>query len=256
MRTGTESMSPLYPVPIAAIAWLMCAALAGRRRSFRGDAQMLTARIRPAILVEGIEYLTGAGPHLLTVNHYSRPGLGVWWPALGISAAAPVELHWLMTAAWTFPDFWRDRFLRPMTRWAFKRVADVYGFTTTPPMPPDPRETIERGLAVRRLVNFLRSHPDAWLAFAPEGHDHPGARLGQPPRGVGRLVQLLSRFGLAIVPIGAYEQGGALCLKFGPAYRLDYDEQADEDRMDALILQQVMSRIANLLPIELRGMYT
>ena len=136
-------------LPRALVARICWAAVALRPRSLAHDAQAAMAGLRPELLVLGGDRSPSSGPCLVTCNHYSRPGFDAWWLALAISAAvaaqreesADREIHWVMTAAWTFPESRiKRRILTPLTRWAFARVARVYGFVTMPPMPPHPDE--------------------------------------------------------------------------------------------------------------------
>jgi hypothetical protein len=78
----------------------------------------------------------------LTINHYARPGFHAWWLALALSAVVPTDVHWIMTAAWTYSDGFRARTVTPLSRWLFGRIAQVYGFTSMPPMPPDPKDVV------------------------------------------------------------------------------------------------------------------
>ena len=89
------------------------AALRRQQRSFRRDAQSCINRLRPPLQVMGFENIPPSGPCLVTGNHYSRPGFRAWWIALGISSCLPFELHWLVTAAWTYPDPIRSRTITP-----------------------------------------------------------------------------------------------------------------------------------------------
>ena len=160
-----------------------------------------------------------------------------------------------MTAAWTFPD---NKFLQnftPLTYWLFSRVARVYGFTTTPPMPPGPSQIEDRARSVRRILKFARETGEPVVAIAPEGQDHPGGILGIPPSGVGRFIAQLAKYCQRITPIGVYEEDQCLCLSFGPAFELDISQKLPADEFDFHISQQVMKTIASQLPEKLRGKY-
>ena len=76
-----------------------------------------------------------------------------------------------------------------------------------------------------------------------------------PPPGLGRFCLLLAAAGLRFVPVGVYECDGELTLHFGPAYDLDLPPHlpvADKDRLAAYT---VMTHIAALLPLSLRGTF-
>lgn len=242
-----------YPVPWDVILNLGMAALTGKPRSFQEDARVCVAKLEPPMRVENIGGRMSGGvfsmrPCVITVNHYTRPGFAAWWLALGISAALPADVHWVMTAAWTYPDWLRANTLTPFSRWLFRRVARVYAFTNMPPMPPRPEETQARAMAIRQVLRFVRQASFPVVGLAPEGGDftHPGD-LAQPPPGAGRLILLLSDMGLEMLPVAAYEDRERFCLRFGVPYWLDIPPGLPKDERDRLASQVVMSRIRELL---------
>jgi hypothetical protein len=211
--------------------------------------------MNPPPRIYGEAFIPSAGPFLVTINHYTRPGFYAWWLALVVSAALPMEVHWIVTAAWTYKDPLRSHLVTPLTRWAFRRVAGVYGFTAMPPMPPDPREVRERAWAVRRILAYARSLDTAVLGLAPEGRDTKDGKLCMPPQGLGRFVQHLVDLGMSILPAGVYEQGDHFCVRFGPVYTPGATPGLSPESRDRAISQLVMERIACQLPKELRGEY-
>jgi hypothetical protein len=232
---------------------LFAALRVGSRRSFRQDARVCLDGPHPALRVYGAEHVPGDGPALLTLNHYARPGFRAWWLALGVSAVVPADVPWVMTAAWTYPDPFRARTLTPATRWLFRRLAQVYGFTSMPPMPPDPRDVAARAVAVRQVLAYVHRTPRPLIGLAPEGADAPEGTFRPPPPGTGRFLLHLSRLGLPLVPVGAYESGGAFCLRFGPAYRLEVPPGLSSEDQDREAGQIVMQHIAAQLPAHLHG---
>jgi 1-acyl-sn-glycerol-3-phosphate acyltransferase len=183
------------------------------------------------------------------MNHYTRPGFDAWWIALGISAVVPVEIHWMMTNAWTHVGF-----IEPITRWLFPRLAQVYGFTSTPSMPPKQKDVNARAQAARRVLKVAQK-PGAIIAIAPEGRDHPGGILGTPPPGAGRFIHQLTKHCQLIVPIGVYDDMEHFYIHFGPPYQLESPADLLPDERDHHVTQQVMQSIAALLPPRLRGIY-
>jgi len=251
-------MSPTYPLPWQILPGLAADLLLGRRRSLRADAVACVARLTPSLQVLGEEFIPQGGPCLLTVNHYTRPGLPAWWLVLAASACVPAEIHWIMTSAWTYPDALRAWSITPLTRVFFKRLAHVYGFTSMPPMPPDPVEVEARAQAVRRVLEYARRSVNPIIGLAPEGRDAPKEQPGalvDPPPGVGRFVLQLTRLSLPISPVGVFEADGGLCIRFGQAYGLEITEGFKPEERDRQASREVMLRIANLLPPELRGGY-
>ena len=207
------------------------------------------SRLQPPLKIYGVENIPASGPCLVTTNHYTRPGLRAWWLALAISAVVPAEIHWLITSAWTYPDRLRSATITPVSRWVLTRLARVYGFTNMPPMPPDPSEVLRRAQAVRRVLKLARQSERPLIGLAPEGGDFaaPG-RLAEPPPGVGRFVSHLFALGLEISPVGIFEEADCLCLRFGPRYRLKALPGLAASARDRCTSQQVMERIAELIP--------
>ena len=70
------------------------------------------------------------------------------------------------------------------------------------------------------------------------------------------VKNLLQGAGYRFVPAGVYEEESALCLHFGPEYSLDLPPGLSPDEKDAVSSRQVMSHIAPLLPVALRGEFT
>jgi hypothetical protein len=258
-------MPPRYRYPLRITASILGSFLLGGNRSLASDAPRLL-RGADRFVVRGNVPRAG-GPHLFLINHYSAPGFKAWWLAIALTAAAGRELHWPMTAAWTFPDPLRAWLLTPLTERVLARLARMYSFTSMPPMPPRPPDAAARADAVRRILRLARTtRPD--MALAPEGMDSPDGRLAPPPAGAGRFIAHLAAAGYALVPVGAFEEGDAFVLRFGepfglgdtgadtrarrclaPAHRAS-QTSADRDRETGRI---VMEKIANLTPFPAPG---
>lgn len=227
--------------------------LSGRKRDVRADSRALVSGLRPGPLMLGKENIPVAGPFLVTLNHYSRPGFFILWAAAAISAALPGPSIWLMTGAWTNREGGLDRLRTWMTGVLFARLAQIYGLVTMPPMPPVPEDSAERALSVRRLLRRQRETPDAIVCIAPEGMDFPGGALGEPQTGTGKMLLQTARLAGWALPVGVYEQEGRLIIRFGKPYVLVNPEGAvDADRAAC---DAVMRRIAELLPEGMRGVY-
>jgi len=65
---------------------------------------------------------------------------------------------------------------------------------------------------------------------------------------VGRFILHLCELGLDISPIGIFEEGGGLCLRFGLRYQLEAMPGLSASARDCYIAQQVMQHIAELIP--------
>ena len=221
-------------------------------RSFREDAGSVARQLDPPLQICGREHVPSAGPCLLTVNHHRSHKFNAWWLALSISATLPVDAHWIMTSTLTFPDPLRATLITPLSQWGLSRIARVYGFTPMPSMPPRPFEAAARAQAVRRVLKFVRETEKPIIGLAPEGGDAAGSLLARPPSGVGRFILHLAELGLDIAPIGVYELEDAFHLHFGARYQLNVAETSP-DKRDEAAAEIVMRRIAELLPVELRG---
>lgn len=232
------------------------AALCMRQRSFAADASAAVSSISPKPEICGLQHIPRTGPCLITSNHYTRPGLDAWWPALLISTAvasqreitAEQEIRWVITAAWTFPDApWRRKYLTPLTRWAFARVAHVYGFITMPPMPPAREEVYARATAVRRTLRLARQIAPlgGMIGLAPEGRDTPEV-VGSVPDSVGDFIAHLCKAGLPILPVAVSEVQGRIHVAFGSLFQPVIP--VSKIGRDKAVAEQVMSAITDLVP--------
>lgn len=249
--------SPDYRVP--ASLWLKLAGslLAGKRRSVLADSLTAFADGRPRLRLIGVEYIPPSEPCVVACNHNSLTGFAAIWIALGISAAfagrderAEQDIRWVMTAAWTYPDEpLKARLLTPVTRLLFARLARMYGFVNMPPMPPAPHEVQARAAAVLKTVRLARQHREhgVLIGLAPEGRDN-GPEMGSFPAGVGEFIGLLVSAGLAVLPVGVFEDGNTLVVSFGEAF---VPEVPAEKRVrDSAVSAQVMAAIKRQLPGE------
>lgn len=221
---------PRYRLPLRFLGGFLWGVATVHPRSFASDARLAVTGLDPGLCIRGGEQIPSEGPCLVTCNHYSRPGFAAWWLAFSISAVvaarrlptADPEIHWVITGAWTFHERpWKRHILTPVSRGIFGRVADVYGFVSMPPMPPDPGDVDARARAVRQTLRIARqaaSH-GGMVGLAPEGRD-VGPGLGDPPPGAGLFIELLAKTGLPILPVGVSEHHGRLQLSFGPPYEL------------------------------------
>jgi hypothetical protein len=224
-----------------------------RHRSFHFDAKACIERLNPPFQVLGKENIPRHGSSVVTVNHYHRPGFGAQWLALATAAAIPVDMHWLMTGEFIYPGKWYELAGSIGSRLLLKRIAYIYDFTITPPMPPRPKDVQARAASVRAVLEYLRVAKDPILGLAPEGYDTPHGKLVRPANGLGRFGLLLSRAGLKFIPVGAYEADGFLYLQFGKSYELSIARELSADERDEQAVQIIMKNIARLLPLHLRG---
>lgn len=246
------------PIPWKVAGLVAWAALTRQQRSNREDCILSLGSLRPPPLLIDAANLPAQGPCLVTCNHYTSPGLPAWWIPIAISVVAPYEIHWLVSAMWTFQHLggWRalavGSISRPVTRLLFRRLAAVYGHTPSPPMPPEAEDAERRAAAVRRVLAYARNTPQAVVGIAPEGRDFPGGVLGEAPPGVGRFIALLNSHLRQIIPVGCYQEDDRLVVRFGASYQLPAISGSPQQR-DQQTSQIVMQAIARLLPAHLRG---
>ncbi len=251
-----------YHYPPGLAACTVWAALCGRRRSFPADAAQLASTLSPPPQVHGLEHIPLAGSFVTVFNHYYSPRFASWWAAIVITALiqrrrllGAGDVCWVMTAAWTYADPLRQHTLTPLTRWAFGRVARIYGLVAMPPMPPRPHEVEARARAVRQLLAIASRERPPLIGLSPEGHDGPGARLLVPPAGVGRLLLLLAATGVPFLPVGLCEDGDTLNVRFGPPLRLQAPTGLTRSGRDVWASEQIMVAIGRQLPPALWGAY-
>jgi hypothetical protein len=245
--------SPKYSYPPALFAALARDILLLRKRDFRSDAEACIHHLIPPLHVRGYEHIPLRGPCVITVNHYHRVGFGAQWLALAIASQVPAPMHWIMTGEFTYPGKWYESIGTLGSKILLQRIADVYSFTSMPPMPPREKDVEARAISVRAVLDYVRRTEDPIIGLAPEGHDPPGGILTRPARGVGRFGLLLSKAGLSFVPAGAYEAGGSFHVHFGPSYTLTVPRDLSADEKDRQASQIIMENIAGLLPVHLRG---
>jgi 1-acyl-sn-glycerol-3-phosphate acyltransferase len=242
-----------YVLPPRFIIKVVTAMLLGDRRSFKKDSVFALSGEHPPLKIIEPENIPQTGPCLILMNHYSRPGYIPIWSAFSISSLLPMESHWLMTTAWTSPNKFWDAIKRRLTRIVFTSICRVYGFIPMPPMPPDPREVTDRAMAVRSLMALARLNLPIAIGLAPEGQDFPGAVLGSPPSGTGRLLEQLFKTILQVIPVGVYEENDQQVIHLGRPFLLKLKDYSSNEEKDRDISTQVMRAIACLLPGNLRG---
>ncbi len=247
---------PRYSYPPSLVLSLAGNVFFGGQRSFRRDGQACTERLEPPLQILGAENIPQSGPCLLTFNHYYRSGFNAWWMALALAAVLPVDVHFVMTGELTYPGKWYAPLGMALSRALLRRFAKIYGFTTMPPMPPRPKDVAARSRSVLATLRYTRAHPQAILGLAPEGGDQPGGLLNWPPSGAGRFIALLAEAGFPIAPASAFEDQGRFCLNFGERFSLEVPAGLSGDEKDRLAAGIVMQKIAELLPVRLRGNFS
>ena len=246
-------MYPQFQLPNQFIFTLTRAILIGQKRSFHLDSSMALSGVHPPLSILGEDNIPNSGPCLILMNHYSRSGYIPIWSAFAISSTLPMESRWMMTYAWTSPNKTWDWFKRRITKIIFTAICRVYGFVPMPPMPPTPKEVMERALAVKTLMGVARKKNPVAIGMAPEGMDFPEAVLGWPPEGMGRLLNELSKIIKNVIPVGVFEEDGKQIISFGKPLTFKADNYSSKDLEDCEVARQVMNALAQLLPERMRG---
>ena len=230
-------------------------AITGRKRSFHRDGVRIVSKMGVLLEIHGDEFIPNSGSGLVVFNHYSSEGFSILFAAAALAASIPIDMHWVMTGAWTFPGRLFSKQPQKISEWVFSRIARVYGFTLFPPMPLDAADQPARTAAIRNVFQYIKGDPQALIALAPEGRDFPGGVLGEPPPGSGKFLSELSRRLGPILPVGIYEEGDALHLNFGAPFELcSIINLSIENPEEASRI--VMKRIATLLPRHMAGQYS
>jgi len=252
---NSRAVLPPYRPPPRLLVGLVWSVLTLRRRSVAEDARAAVERVFPPPEVVGVEHIPPRGPCLVACNHYHRGNRGGWWTALLVTAPlsanrapeADRELHWVMTDAWTYPEgTWQSRYLTPLSRWVFRRVARVYGFVSMPPMPPRPWELEARALGVLQAVRLARrvAQSGGMMGLAPEGRDIEEG-LGEAPENAGRFIALLVEAGLPILPVGVAEVEGRMRVAFGELFWPEIP--AGKGERDVAVAREVMGAIGRVM---------
>jgi hypothetical protein len=243
---------PSYNLNLTCLGSDCLGTLLGNKRSFHHDGVLIVSHMGVPVFIQGGAFIPHSGPGIVVFNHYSREGFSILFAAAAIAAAIPEDMRWIMTGAWTFPGRPLSKQVRNFSEKVFRAIARTYGFTLTPPLPPNPADQPARTAAIREVFTHIKNDPYSLVAFAPEGRDFPIGVLGMPPAGSGKfLLELSKRLGL-VYPVGISEEHGGLHLHFGEPF--DLCSIIRESRLDPDSASRVvMERIACLLPGCLAG---
>ena len=238
--------------------------LPGFRRSAAADSPRILRVNPPPPRVIGLENLPVEGPFVIVANHYERPGLPTYFAGMAVCAAvaerrpASPETSWIITSEWTGRHFGPMRVPVWLPRWAFSRVGVIYGFI---PMPQRDEKTAGRANALRQALAVVnppaagetRRHNGQAVALTPEAGGK--GTLVEAMPGSGLFLEMLTKRGAPLLPVGFYEEGEHLIVKFGEPFRLRRERRADREEQDRLVREQVMVAIGRLLPREMWGYY-
>jgi hypothetical protein len=226
--------------------------ITARPRSLASDSQRIMAANPYPRNILWVENVPLQGPFVLIVNHYNRPGLRPYHCGMAITSAVAdrrpgTEIHWSIISEW------HSRRLGPIPlptllfRWTFRRITHIYGLVS---MPQQTGPTMNRATALRHALELAATEP---LGLMPEGGG-TGA-LRQPLPGSGLFIEALARRGLPIIPVGVWEEGHALFVRFGQPFAPELPPKAPRHERDSLARQAMMVAIGRLLPEPFWGEY-
>ena len=181
------------------------------------------------VRVEGLRHVPPSGPYLLVSNHLS------WIDPPWLEFVVKVPIRYLAK---------RELFAVPVLGWLIMQSGVV----------PLERDSADHG-ALRRALSFLAS--GEVVGIFPEGHR---SRTGQLLRGRPGVAFIARRSGALIVPVGFDGSDRArlgrfwrrdVTIRFGEPFRAAALAAGDEQA----VADEIMRRIAALLPEERRGPY-
>ena len=244
---------PRYRLPLSVVGAAFATSLRNRQRNIRADTARLVASMPTQPIVYGSENLPRTRPFVILPNHYERvSGAWVGWGAIVITNAVCREIQGDYPMRWVMTSTWQDCYIGPRRvnpkylHWVLRRLANLYGIIL---MPADDDEAFGRGAALRDLFRALSDQAGQIVAFHPEAGGFE--TMIEPPKGMGRVLAMLDRRDILMVPAGVFESDGRITVRFGPviqpgSLRTLGDHEAAE---------RVMLRIASLVNKETRGVY-
>jgi hypothetical protein len=255
-----------YHFPIALLARRIPSFLIGQHRSLAQDIDHVFRAIDAAPQVINPGFIPAAEPFVLVMNHFQRSDIPSWWIAMAVlkataehrsDSAAGSKLRVIVASQWTYRAPLQRLIAEPLTRFMVGRIARAYDFLTIEPIALGASAATARARSMRRILSAANaaSRTHDVLCLAPEGGDAPDGALVHPPAGAGRFMLMLASAGLRFLPVGAYADADALIAAFGEPFQLSAPSTLRKSTADEWAAEQVMSRIAALLPFELRGAY-
>ncbi len=253
-----------YHFPRLLLIKIAVGLLPGFKRSAAVDSVRILRVNPPLPRVIGLENMPAEGPFVIVANHYERPGLPTYFAGMAVCAAvaerrpASPETGWIITSEWLSRHFGPIPIPIWLSRWAFGRVGVVYGFI---PMPKGDEKTAGRAAALRQALAVVgapaagetRRHNGQAVGLTPEARGK-GTLLEAMP-GSGLFLEMLTKRGAPLLPVGFHEEGEHLIVRFGEPFHLRRERRADREEQDRLAREQVMVAIGRLLPREMWGFY-
>jgi Acyltransferase len=236
---------PRYPFPWDLFCRLALQLPSGSR-SLTADAALMSSRISPPPVVEGVDRIPVEGPLVVAANHYQRRGLWIAWPGTVITTELAMRrgqeppIHWLVTGGIRLFQWKHAGPEVPFSSTMMVAIARIYGMI---PLPLDKR--IGRATALRTWIRLAESGHAVGLF--PEGLAGSSRGLRHPEPGFDALCNALHTRRIPVIPCAIFERGDTLHIRFGPCVTDLSDPEAPGDH--------VMRAISSLLPPSQRGEY-
>jgi hypothetical protein len=233
-----------------------------RPRSIVADSALAVRSLPRLPVVEGLEHLPASGSFILATNHCQRRDLWIGWAisllidSIDRQRGDHPSPHVVATDRAVF-----DGFTVPGSRWLFARVALAWNLVLmTPPEVGCDKPGCPRRSALRQCLSMVQREDGqaVYFALAPEGLAGTARGLGETVPGSGRSLLALAGRGLPILPAVVWEEApGMLHARFGPTWQPTPppDLKGTRAALDVWGREQVMQRLAALLPVALRGRY-
>jgi hypothetical protein len=233
-----------------------------RPRSIVADSALAVRSLPRSPVVEGLEHIPSSGSFLLATNHCQRSDLWIGWAisllidCIDRQREDHPSPHVVTTDRALF-----DGFTVPGSRWLFERVALAWNLVLmTPPEVEHHEPGCSRRSALRQCLSIVQRENGraVYFALAPEGLAGTARGLGETVPGSGRSLLALAGRGLPILPAVVWEETpGKLHARFGPIWQPapPPDLQGTRAALDEWGREQLMRRLAALLPAALRGRY-
>lgn len=205
-----------YSVPWKLVYGLWPDIVGSTRHSVENFTAAVVARMDPPPLVQGTENLPADPRFLLVANHYQRKGMWILHPASAITqvickqyGAGDPPVRWVVTGNWPPFRIGRWKFASPGDI-LLPRVAHSLWCYPVPFAGADPAST------ARSIRRILRDAPRLTrpIGLFPEGVAGVAGKVGESLTGVERLIGLLAKTGMPVVPVGIGE-AGRLVIRIG-----------------------------------------
>jgi hypothetical protein len=188
----------------------------GKRTSIDQFTAAMVSRLNPAPEFHGLENLPESPRFVLAANHYQRKGLWILHTAAALTrpirnryGSIDPPIRWMVTANWPRIELGPFQFPSPGD-WLLPKVAYTLWCYPVSFAGANPRYTARSLRAILRDAAQMQCP----LGIFPEGVAGTADALYPPLPGVDRLLTLLAKTGLPVLPARVSESGG-LVIRFG-----------------------------------------